>query len=101
MKQIVVPLYPGLFSAFGLLFADVQHDFVQTYFHETHEVSLGNLNETLREMEEEAKRILREEGYIGRRAVIERSADIRYVGQCFELAIPLPQGLLDEKKSGF
>jgi len=97
IKKIVIPPYPGLFSAFGLLFADVQHDFVQTFFHETRGLRIENLNQTLLEMEEEARGILRREGYIGARVAIERSADIRYVGQCFELAIPLPPGSLDEK----
>lgn len=95
MKEVVVPNYPGLFSAFGLLFADLQHDFVQTYFKGTREVNLAEMNQILGNMETEARRTLREEGYSGERIVFERFADLRYVGQCFELTVPLPSGLLD------
>jgi N-methylhydantoinase A len=98
MKEVVVPLYPGLFSACGLLFADVQHDSVQTYFRGTRGVDFLEINQTLAAMEREAKRTLREEGFTGERVIVERWADLRYVGQCFELTIPLPGGRLDKKK---
>jgi N-methylhydantoinase A len=98
MKEIVVPRHPGLFSAFGLLFADIRHDFVQTYFKGTCEANLEEMNQILRSMEKEARRTLREEGYGEDRVVLERFADLRYVGQCFELTIPLPAGLLDAQR---
>ena len=95
MKEVVIPRSPGLFSAFGLLFADVQHDFVQTYFRKTREVNSQDLNRTLQKMEREASELLKEEGYGTDRIKIERFGDLRYVGQSYELTIPLPKGEVD------
>ena len=98
MKQVVVPSSPGLFSAFGLLFADIQHDFIQTYYGKSREVDLHDLNGTLGEMEKQARQLLEEEGYGRDRIVIERFGDLRYLGQSYELTIPLPEAPLDEQK---
>ncbi len=98
MKEVVVPASPGLFSAFGLLFADIQHDFVQTYYSKTREVDLHDLNGILGEMEKQVRQLLEEEGYGTDRIVIERLGDLRYVGQSYELTIPLPEAPLDEQK---
>ena len=95
--RTLVPASPGLFSAFGLLFADIQHDFVQTYYSKTREVDLHDLNGILGEMEKQARQLLEEEGYGTDRIVIERLGDLRYVGQSYELTIPLPEAPLDEQ----
>ena len=38
--SVLVPSAPGVFSAFGLLIADIRHDYVQSYISRAHEVSL-------------------------------------------------------------
>ena len=53
MTSALVPPYAGLFSAFGLLAADIEHHSVQTYYKRTRDVDLEQLNAMLRGMEEE------------------------------------------------
>ncbi len=92
MEQIVIPPHPGLFSAFGLLAADIEHHQVQTYYKSTDEVDLEQLNATLTRLEEETRGLLSAEGFSDEEIEIQRSADMRYAGQSYELTIPVLSG---------
>ena len=96
MRRVVVPRSPGLFSAFGLLFADVEHHYVKTYFRPTARVDLDELNRALGELERQALETLADEGYGRDRVALRRQADLRYTGQSFELTVPLEDGALDQ-----
>jgi len=100
MQRIVIPPSPGLFSAFGLLWAEHEHHMVQTYFRTFEDLDVDELNAQLSLMEGKALAELAEEGYLSDRVVLRRAADIRYVGQGFELTIPLPTGGLDRGALG-
>ena len=95
MSQAVVPVHPGLFSAFGLLSADIEHHRVQTCYQDSRTADLGRLNRLLERMESEVRRLLEEEGFAPGEIRILRNADLRYSGQSFELSLPLPEGPLD------
>ena len=95
MSQAVVPLHPGLFSAFGLLSADIEHHRVQTCYQDSRTADLERLNRLMERMESEVTRLLQEEGFAGGDIRILRKADLRYSGQSFELSLPLPEGPLD------
>ena len=96
MKQIIVPLHPGLFSAFGLLSADIEHYRVQTYFRKTDEASLEEMNSILAAIEAEIYDMLLSEGFKKKEIQIHRFADLRYTGQSYELTVPLPDGPLGQ-----
>lgn len=95
MVRVVVPMAPGLFSAFGLLFAEVEHHDVRTYFRRTRAFELDELNALLAELERDARATLAAEGYPPERVAVRRQADLRYVGQSFELTVPLEAGAVD------
>ena len=95
MRRVVVPISPGLFSAFGLLFAEVEHHYVRTFFRRTRALDLAEMNRLLDEIEREALDTLAAEGYPPERATLRRQADLRYTGQSFELTVPLESGSLD------
>jgi len=95
MREAIVPPNAGVFSAFGLLFADLEHHLVQTYYKVTREVDLDDLNGVLRNMEQQVTDLLTHEGYSGPEIVIERHTDLRYRGQSYELTVPAPPGILD------
>ena len=94
ITRVVVPPAPGLFSSLALLFSEVEHHFVQTYFHPTGDIDLARFAQVMQRLEEQGRSILAAEGYTGERAHLERSADLRYAGQNSELTIPLPSGAL-------
>jgi N-methylhydantoinase A len=92
MRRIIVPPLPGLFSAFGLLFTEHEHHSVRTYFRRFQELDLAELNSRVRAMEAEALAELAADGYPADRAHLVRSADLRYVGQGFELTVLMGDG---------
>ena len=95
MPRVVIPPSPGLFSAFGLLLAAVEHHAVRTHFRPLPGMDLDELNRALAAMEREALATLASEGYPAERARLTRSADLRYAGQSFELTVPLDEGRLE------
>jgi len=95
MRRILVPPAPGLFSAFGLLYADVEHHYVRTYRRETHGAELSALNEVMTQMEVVARAQLAAEGFAAEATRLKRAADLCYLGQSFELTVPMEPGAID------
>jgi N-methylhydantoinase A len=95
MRRIVVPPAPGLFSAFGLLYADVEHHYVRSFRGPLGAVDLDRLARAWARMEAEALAQLRADGFPGAAARLDRAVDCRYQGQSFELTVPAPPGPLD------
>jgi len=92
MRQVIVPPAPGLFSAIGLLEAQTEHHFVQTYFGRTAEITSAQLDHTYAELEDRARATLTAEGSPAERIRFTRLADLRYAGQAYELTVPVPGG---------
>ena len=89
MKEAVIPPYPGLFSAFGLLSADVEHHYVQTYFKKTREADLAELNATMNRIEKHVVDLLSRQGFSESEIDLHCYTDMRYSGQSYELTIPV------------
>jgi N-methylhydantoinase A len=92
MRRVIVPLYPGIASAFGMLSADVRHDYVQTKIGIADQLNLEELHTLFRDMESSAVRQLTEEGFQGPAIILLRRIDMRYLGQSYELSISAPAG---------
>lgn len=95
-RQVLVPEGAGALSALGMLLADVWRDYVQTLLVPSTEVTPERLETAFRAMEEVAVRDLREEGFPADRIALERSLDLRYLGQGFELTIPYSRHFREE-----
>jgi N-methylhydantoinase A len=87
-RLIVPPLSSG-FSALGCLVSDVRMDTVQTYRYRLAELSPATLAEAFRPLEEDARAQLRAAGYAPEDIRLQRSCDLRYVGQKYELTVSL------------
>jgi N-methylhydantoinase A len=95
MTRVIVPPAPGLFSAFGLLYSEIEHHDVRTWRRRTRGLDPAELGEVFARMEREALAQLAAEGFTGAAARISRSADCRYQGQSFELTVPVAAGAVD------
>jgi N-methylhydantoinase A len=95
IPRVVVPAYPGITSALGLLTTDLKYDAVRTEFQAGATVDLDRLNADLAAMRSELARQLLADGIAPGDALFERSGDLRYVGQGYELRVPFPDGELD------
>lgn len=90
ISRVVVPPFPGVFSSFGLLVADVEHHFVQTYFKTFAELNISELSELLNNLWEQGRSQLRLEGFDDSRLEIVTQLDMKYEGQVSDLTVPFP-----------
>lgn len=85
MREVVVPLTPGVLSALGGLIADLKNDFIRTLYLDLGPDAMPTLAETFAALEADAMSWLRDDqGYDGPYALVY-SAEMRYRGQSFEL----------------
>src|SRR6185503_19163382 len=63
VRRIVVPPVAGLFSALGMLFADVEHQFITAFFRRLDAVRAKDVNVAVEAQVREAVRLLTLEGY--------------------------------------
>jgi N-methylhydantoinase A len=97
LAGVVVPLNPGNVSAFGLLTVDVRNDYVQTAVMKHAQLDHGVVQQTFDELTARAARALDAEGFPRPAHRYHRSADLRYFGQAFEVRVPAPEGVVDER----
>ena len=92
MKQIVVPPSPGLFSSFGLLYADVEHHYSRTVQRVVREMEPSSLTDVWKTLEVQAREQLKIDGFSDNQMRFRRSANMHYKGQIFELTVFAPNG---------
>jgi N-methylhydantoinase A len=93
VPRMVVPPMPAHFSAFGMLVADLKHDYVQTFVRELTETSGLELADAFAGLEKLATETLSEEGARAQQIVLRRFLDMRYRGQEYTLPVPLTEDL--------
>ncbi|MDP6389800.1 MAG: hydantoinase/oxoprolinase family protein [Alphaproteobacteria bacterium] len=96
MKRIVVPPSPGLFSSFGLLYADVEHHYSRTLRRLLRNADLEELNLVWDKMVADALEQLAADGFPESKRRVRRTANMHYQGQTFELTVPVPDGPIAE-----
>lgn len=95
MRRIVVPPSPGLFSSFGLLYADTEHHYARSFRRLTGALDLAELNAAWDALAAQARAQLAAEGFTGPTARVTRAAALHYHGQSFDLTVPVRDGPLD------
>ncbi len=97
IPRVILPAAAGVTAALGLLSAEVKFDVARSYVRRLDAVDPGHLDTMYREMEAQALAVVRESAVEGAIA-IQRTADLRYVGQGYELNVPVPPGALGERE---
>src|SRR2546423_1217426 len=87
---ILIPPYPGLLSALGLLATDIQHDVMRTFVQRGPHYDLADMEAVYRALHAEATAHLAAEGLPSERQSFQRLADLRYARQGFEVTIDFP-----------
>ena len=90
MKRVVVPLGAGVASALGFLVAPPATDLVRSLVGRIERIDWPKVAELYAEMVEEARALLTGAGADPSTIVFRPAADMRYVGQGFEIPVPLP-----------
>lgn len=94
IPRVLVPAYPGALSALGILVSDVVKHYSRTVvWRAAAELPKHDLQATFAMLERQALADFRAEGWSGSPR-LQRSVDVRYRGQGFELNVPLTPKLL-------
>jgi len=91
---VILPAAAGVTAAIGLLAAEVKFDIARTYVRRLDAANPAHLTSMFEEMAGQAVEVVRESAVAGE-VTVARSADARYVGQGYELTVPVPLGRLD------
>ena len=95
VPTVLVPPDPGNVSAFGLLTVDVKNDYVQTHVSLHDALDAATLQAAYDALAGQARAALTTEGFAEETHVFQRTADVRYFGQAFEVRVAVDPGPLD------
>ena len=95
MPTVLVPMSPGTTSAMGLLVTDIKHDYSVALIQRIDRLDFRFANAQFQRMRSEGRTALSREGVADEDTRFVKQADMRYVGQSYELTIPLREEELD------
>jgi N-methylhydantoinase A len=91
---MIAPFGAGVTSTVGFLSAPLAFDFVRTSYGRLDDLDWSSVNEIFDEIEASGRQILLESGVPEPAISYARAADLRYVGQGYEVRVPVPAGRL-------
>lgn len=97
IRKVLIPYAPGYFSAYGMLFSDLRYDYVRSVFRKLGDVSFEEIEAAYQSMEDEGRAALAQSGIAPDGVVIERAADMRYVGQEHAVTVDLPLAFFESR----
>ena len=94
IPRVLIPPSPGTLCALGAVIADLKADYIRSLRAPLKSVDIGAVRAAYRDLEAEARDWLAAEnprsGAAGAGAFTARAADLRYIGQAFNLEFELP-----------
>jgi len=94
INRILVPRSPGILCAMGLLLTDLRADFATTRLQTLSASVLADVEEAFETLRGQADTWFVDEGIAPEARQIARTVDMRYAGQNYELAVPVPEGAI-------
>lgn len=88
IREILIPRYPGAFSAWGMLQSDIRADFTCNFFVAAGEVEFTLMRNVCAALQEQGRARLEQEQVPAANMVFVFAADLRYAGQENTLSIP-------------
>jgi N-methylhydantoinase A len=92
ITKLIVPLYPGLFSALGLLMADYRHDYIATIAAPLTSVKPEEIFARYEQLQTTARAEMIAEGVSPAAIRFEQQVDLKYGYQMYEMTLPFPDG---------
>lgn len=97
INNVMIPSYPGILCAVGLLVSDIRSDYVKTSISDFKSENIDIMNAKFKELVEESNKWLDEERIPKPQKQIIKNADMRYFGQNFELSIDIDYDEFNEE----
>ncbi|MFX1253197.1 MAG: hydantoinase/oxoprolinase family protein [Promethearchaeota archaeon] len=93
IPNVVIPPYPGIWSAFGLLTANCQHDLSLSLVQDLDSLDKEEIDEKFKRVEKQAIELIKKDGFKEGEIMQKRFLDIQYKGQSYFLTVPYPSDL--------
>ena len=93
IREVLIPRFPGTFSAWGMLQTDLRHDFTMSFYRAAEGFDVDELESSYKELEAEGKESVLAEGIAEKDISYQRSADMRYTGQEYTINVPVPNDI--------
>jgi N-methylhydantoinase A len=90
ISKVLVPVFPGLFSALGLLLADYRHDYIRSVVSPVTAINPEEILSYYEELKQDAREAMRREGIPAGAIRFEQYADLKYDYQLQELGVAFP-----------
>src|SRR5579883_2794742 len=97
IRRVIIPKAPGVFSAFGMLYADLRYDYVRTWPTRLDDASFDDFARIYSELEDQGRRAVAAASMTPGKVTINRAADMRYVGQEHAVTVDLPMQVFEEQ----
>ncbi len=91
-RRVYLPRLSGAFCALGMLHSDVRHDQMRVHFANLDTVAPEALGDIFGKLEADVLTTLASEGFRGDAVRAERAMDLRYVGQQWDITVPVARG---------
>ena len=88
----LIPMSPGTASAMGLLVTDIEHDYSVSLIRRADQLDAAAAEESFAQLRAQGETALRRDSIPGEEMTFLYQADMRYVGQSYELTVPVPRG---------
>ena len=95
IERIFIPVEPAVLSALGMLLTDVKHTDVVTRLMDTDTAAAAAFERIYERLEGNLRRKLGGDGMTADAVRFERSCDMRYRGQAYEISVPVPEVAAD------
>ena len=95
--KVLVPLNPGVLSAFGLLVANLEHERARTFRVKAVDAVPADLQMAFDALEAACRSQMDRDAVPGRPVITAKSVEVRYVGQSYELEVPIGGNDVDDK----
>ncbi|MBS7699904.1 MULTISPECIES: hydantoinase/oxoprolinase family protein [unclassified Chelatococcus] len=92
MTRVLIPRTPGVLCAMGLLMTDLRSDFSATSLTRLDQATTQDIAGIYDDLAQRAEAWFNTERINAGARVLERSVDVRYAGQNYEISVPVPEG---------
>jgi N-methylhydantoinase A/oxoprolinase/acetone carboxylase beta subunit len=93
---VIIPPFPGITSAMGLLATDMVYEYGATVYQRASQVDMAALQSSFEQLERQAQQQLESDGAAAEDMVVQRICECRYLGQGYELRVDAPSGDIDD-----
>ncbi len=97
IRKVYIPNAAPVLSAYGMLSTDLKYDFSRSYPTGLGDIDMARVRSIFEQLESDGRKKLMSQGFPEGSMEVERSADMRYLDQIYEVNIPMPSTSLDDE----